>query len=269
MALKDWMHSFRTDVPSYAPPKLPIVSPLIPVIFSQIAKYKIPERFPTIDAWAVPIHKVMSLQAKFRSSDLKDYLGIPKSRKLILSTAAPDNFMEVLWEKRFELNFSQFGIDYWFPAHFSIYDADGKAYQLFNAKRQQIHAVTVRSQFVWFRLGEYVPVDFLEPIRGARAVLISCQQMYSALNRSILCREVQIADQWFSPEAQFFFIGRARGGVGPLRSNRKVFRFDERWIMLGLHGRDRQNHPVPRLGIRALLIKNLREALCEYGRIQH
>jgi hypothetical protein len=149
-----------------------------------IKKYKIPEKFPGIDAWVTPIHKVAGKSGKFHSQDLKDYLGIPDDRKLILSTCAPDDYQEMLWKEVKQIDYKKYNIDYWFPGHFSVYDNDSKLYQFASAKRQQAHAVLSGSQFVWFRLGENIPEEFLEPIRNATSVLISTGQMYSKHNKN-------------------------------------------------------------------------------------
>lgn len=255
---RDWEKVFEYELPLFHFPSPDIKNALIPVIFAQIAKYSIPEQFPEIDCWAVPVHKVMNCSGKFRSSDLKDYLGLPKERKLLLSTCAPDDYMEMLWERGDILDYQKYRIDYWFPAHFSIYDNDSKFYQFYNARRQMIHAARSKSQFAWFRLGENIPVEFFAPIRNVGAIIISCQQMYTLHNRAILQREVEIADRWFPLETKFFFVGY--NGLRWLSSARKVFVLDERWIMLALKGRTLDNKSLPTLSIRELLIKNLKEA---------
>ena len=261
LATTAWRELFTPRVPAYAPPAVEVNTRLIPVIFAQVRKYKIPSLFPEIDTWAVPVHKVMNAKGEFRSIDLKDYLGLPADRKLLLSTAGPDNFMEMLWERGADLDFRGHGIDYWFPAEFSIYDNDGKCFQLFNARRQQLHAQRVASQFVWFRLGANIPLSFMNPVRQASSAVISCQQMYSKRNRRILRREIALADQWFPLRTRFFFIAHPRGGLPPLRDGRVAFHLDERWLMLGINGRNRDNKPVSTLSIGELLAKNLKEAI--------
>lgn len=246
-------------VSSYIPAPVPIRCRLIPVIYGQVRHLRLPEQFPEIDTWAAPIHKVASRKGRFRSSDLKDYLGLPADRKLILSTCAPDDFQEMLWEKGPRMAYEDHGIDFWFPAHFSIYDDDGKLYQFLNAKRQQIHAVWTRSQFVWFRLGTSIPVDFLRPIRQAPAVLVSTQQAFSRRSREIAAREVRIADRWFPPETRFFQIGDAVRL--PLSESRVRFQVNTRWLLLGLKGRDLKNRPRPELPTAGLLSENLRAVL--------
>lgn len=251
-----WAEIFNTHLKRYVPEPTSIKCRLIPVIFAQIAKYKIPELFPQIDAWVVPVHKAMNLKGEFRSSDLKDYLGLPKNRKLILSSCGPDNFMEMLWEKGEHLDYQGHSVDYWFPAHFSIYDNDSKFLQFFNARRQIIHAFRVKSQFVWFRLGENIPVEFLDSIQNAPSVLISCQQMYSHFNREILQREAQIADEWFPLHTSFFLI-KERTSL-PFQAKRTVYEINEHWLIAGLKGHDIHDRPLKNIPIRDVLITNLR-----------
>ncbi len=257
-----WDRILDVEVQPYTPSPVSIECRLIPVILPQIARYRIPDALTEIDAWAVPVHKVMNLKGEFRAADLKDFLGLPKSRKLILSTYAPDNYTEILWEKGEELDYQGHAVDYWFPAHFSVYDNDSKYHQFVNAKRQQIHAVRTRSQFVWFRLGEHIPVEFLNPVRNASSALISCQQMYSPFNRSILQKEAQIADKWF-PLSTSFFLMRHRTSL-PLQRSRVVYDINMRWLMTGLMGRDIHNKPVERdVPVDVVLVNNLRETLNE------
>ena len=243
----------------YAPPPLPILCPLIPVITTQVRQHRLAESCPGIDAWAVPLHRVADRQGRFRSRDLKDYLGLPAGRKLILSTCAPDDYQEMLWSLGERFAPARHGVDYWFPAHFSIYDNDSKMYQFTSAKRQQIHAALTHSQFVWFRLGETIPVDFLAPIRGAANVLISTQQMYSRHNRAILAAEVRIADGWFEPATSFFVVGRSRGL--PIGAGRRRYEVNSRWLLAALRGRDLTNLPRPQWSRAELLLANLKEAL--------
>jgi len=229
------------------------------VIYAQIEKYGIPEQFPEIDAWAVPIHKVASREGKFRSADLKGYLGLPPDRKLILSTCAPDDYQEMLWEKGPQMDYKGHGIDYWFPAHFSIYDDDSKLYQFLNAKRQQLHAIWSESQFVWFRLGEHIPKEFLTPIHSAPSVLISTSQMDFKRNRFLLHKEVRIADRWFPPESAFFVVGGTKDL--PIDSERKCFEINSTWLMRGLRGHNLQRQKERNLTIGEVLTLNLKETL--------
>ena len=257
--LEQWEKLLREPVQDYAPASLPIRCRLIPVIYAHIKKYGIPEQFSQIDAWAVPVHMVANRKGRFRSNNLKEYLGLPPDRKLILSTCAPDDYQEMLWKKGSQMNYKNHGIDYWFPGHFSVYEDDSMLYQFVSAKRQQLHAISSGSQFVWFRLGENIPIEFLKPIRKAASVLISTQQMSSKRNRAILYNEVQTANRWFPPETAFFVVGNRRHL--PISSKRTCFEINSRWLMLALKGRNLANRPEPGLTRGKLLKKNLEEVL--------
>lgn len=186
-------------------------------------------------------------------------MGLPHDRKLILSTCASDDYEEMLWEKRAEIDYKQHGIDYWFPAHFSIYDDDSKLYQFASAKRQQLHAVWTESQFVWFRLGEHIPIQFLGPMHKAPSVLMSTNQMYSKRSRAILYKEVKIADSLFPAKTAFFVVGGSR--ALPVTGRRDYYEINANWLMRGLRGRSLAGRMDNRLTIAQLLTKNLKEVL--------
>lgn len=245
------------DIPHYSPPPISIHCPLIPVIYAQVREHRIPERFPQIDAWVAPIHKVADREGRFRSEDLKDYLGLPPGRKLLLSTCAPDDYQEMLWEKGPSMNYEEHGIDYWFPGHFSIYDNDSKLYQFVGARRQQLHAAQTESQFVWFRLGEHIPIEFLAPVREATSVLISTGQMYSNRSRAILREEILAADRWFPDHAAFFLLG-SRHWL-ETSSSRKCYEINSTWLMRGLRGYNLERVKDMSMSREEVLVGNLRE----------
>ena len=253
----EWAKIILPPLKRYRPDPVKISTPLIPVTYGQADARRIPEKFPYIDAWAVPVHKAMNLDGEFRSRDMKDYLGLVRGQKLILSTAGPDDFMEMLWEKGESLDYRGHGFDYWFPAHFSVYDNDSKFYQFFNARRQQMHARKIKSQFVWFRLGEHIPVSWLGPIRKSPSVLISCQQMYWQFNRELLRREILIADRLFPLTTEFFLLGAGYGT--PIQEGRRVHEIHTGWLVRALKGRDMKEIPRPHLSRRRLLSRNLRD----------
>ena len=253
-----WDAFFKYKMPDYTPKPIHLNCRLIPVIYAQIRHLKIPEQFPQIKAWAAPIHKVADRKIKFRSKDLKDYLGLPPDRKLILMTNAPDDYQEMLWEKGPEIDYIKYGIDYWFPAHFSIYDNDSKLYQFTSAKRQQIHALWTQSQFVWFRLGEHIPVDFLSPIRKAPSILISTANMKTRQNRTIFQNEVRIADEWFQDDTAFFVSGGLKGL--PVKKKRICYEINSKWIVRGVRGYNLTNIKDMKLTRPEVLRNNLKEA---------
>jgi len=256
---KRWNKLLEYSIHEYSPEPPSIECRLIPIIYHQIKKFRIPEKFKQIDTWAVPIRKVSNLKGDLKSSDLKDYLGLPSDRKLILNTCAFDNYEELLWKMGPEINYKQVGIDYWFPAHFSIYDNDSKIYQFANAKRQQLHAIWTKSQFVWFRLGEHIPKEFLAPIRKASSVLISTNQMTYKHNKEILNREVKIADRWFPPKTDFFVIGSFK--KLPISRNRIRYQIDSNWIIKGIKGANLKGVVDKSVPKEKVLINNLQGVL--------
>jgi hypothetical protein len=255
-----WAKIILRSLRPYRPEKVDIETPLIPIIYGQDDARNIPQMFPFIDAWAIPVHKAMNIKGRFRSEDMKDYLGLSCKQKLILSTAGPDDFMEMLWEKGEKLNYGKHGFNYWFPAHFSVYDNDSKFYQFFNYKRQQIHARKIKSQFLWFRLGEHISISCFEPIPDSPSILISCQQMYSHFNRGLLKKEIEIADNCFPSSSTFFLLGSGYGAN--IKGYRKVHELHSRWIVQGLKGRDFKNISHRRLDRRHLLYLNLNNLYC-------
>jgi hypothetical protein len=255
---RSWRDRFKEileyPVAEYTPAPLQLKCRLIPALYPDVRKFRIPEKFPQIDAWAVPLRRVAGRTGRFFSKDLKDYLGMPPDRKLILNTCAFDDYQEMLWEKGPEMKYREHGIDYWFPGHFSIYDDDSKLYQFISAKRQQIHAVWTESQFVWFRLGENIPVEFLNPVRNAPSVVISINWMKPKRNKAILFKELAIADKWFPPETAFFIVGSPRWLN--LSDVRKCYEINTSWLVRALSGRDMAERR--RLTRDELLVENLR-----------
>lgn len=265
---QQWRDRFKEileyPLDNYSPTPLDIKCRLIPVLYPEVKKYRIPERFPQIDVWATTIRRVANLKGQFHSNDLKDYLGLPSDRKLILDTCAPDDYEEMLWAKGPQMKYKKNGINYWFPAHFSIYDDDSKLYQFISAKRQQIHAVWTQSQFVWFCLGENIPVEFLNPIKHAPSVLISTNNLDTAHNIEILLNEMKIADSWFPPETAFFVVGSPKQ-LG-LSSSRKCYSINTSWLVRARKGRDltdklQVDKNDKLLPVDERLMNNLKEAL--------
>jgi len=235
-----------------------INSTMIPLIHST-AGWNIPQHFPEIDAWIVPIHKISGIHGSLPSRDFKDYFGLSGQQKLILSTCAPDDFQEHLWLQGEKVRYSEMGFDYWLPAHFSIYDRDARLYHFLSAKRQQINATRTGSQFAWFRLGESISSDFLAPVKTAKNILISTGQMYADSSREILSAEVLQADHLFDPDAVLFFIGGARRVPLPLKH--KYHYTESNWLIKGLMGRFANGERNDKMTRKEVLIENLKGAL--------
>ena len=210
---------------------------LIPIIVRDIIKYAIPEKQPDIKTWAVSLHDIMNKNGNFKSDDIKDYLGLDSNCSLILSTNSPDIYQEILWNKRFDIDFEKYGIDHWFPGHFSIYDCDSKFYQFSSAKRQFLHSYIVKSSFMWFRQSETIPLKFYKSIKNFPSILISTGQMYSDWNKKLLHDEVVNADNFFPTSTSFFFVGGLKN-VPAIKKNRKKYLVSLMWSKNALYGKD-------------------------------
>ena len=243
------------------PEEVEVECPLIPMLYEQFRDLRIPERFPQIDTWAVPVRKVLNLDGSFKAPDMKAYLGLPDDRKLILVNSANDRYMEMLWRHGDELDFRGHNIDYWTPAFFSVYERESRFLNLFNAFRQQIHAADTRSQFVWFFRFRWFPKPLLEPVRKAISVLISGQHSYSPRQRRAFRSEVDTADLWFPEDARIFLLADA--GWKRFPAGRRVYVINSRWIHQALKGCDMTKTKRIELSREQLLIKNLQEVLDE------
>ncbi|NHZ87028.1 MAG: hypothetical protein GWP19_14340 [Planctomycetia bacterium] len=236
---------------------------LIPIIILDIRKYKIPQQFNEIDAWAIRLHDVMKRNGEFKSKDLKDYFSIDKDKKLILSTSSDDQLLEVLWNRRLELAFTDYNIDYWFPGHFSVYDNDSKLYQLSSIKRQQIHAIVSKSQFNWFCLSNTINIHLFSNLKKFPSIIIYTGRMPGIQSKNILINEIQKADNFFSNDTSFFFIG-GYSNIPKLKQNRVVYMLSQKWSMFTVIGMDLNRNfgnNERKFDKETLLINNLREKI--------
>ncbi len=236
---------------------------LIPILILDIRKYKIPQQFNEIDAWAIRLHDVMKRNGEFKSKDLKDYFSIDKDKKLILSTSSNDYLLEILWNKRSEIDFTEYSIDYWFPGHFSVYEDDSKFYQLSSIKRQQIHAIVSKSQFNWFCLSNTINIQLFSNLRDFPSIIIFTGKMVSKLSKNVLINEIQKADTYFSNDTSFFFIG-GYSNIPKLKRNRAVYMLSQKWSMFSTMGMDLNRNfgnKEKKFDKETLLIKNLREEI--------
>lgn len=234
--------------------------PLIPMIYEQIRDLRVPERFPEIDTWAVPVSKVLNLDGTFKADDLKQHNGLPDDRKLLLVNSADDRYMEMLWRHGDELDFRGHNIDYWTPAFFSIYLGDSKFNHFFNAFRQQLNAADMNSQFVWFHCVEEFPEELFDPILEAKSIILSAQNVYGERRRRMLLGAIDSVSDLMPDDAKIFLL--AGGGLKRSQMNRRVYQINSRWLQLGIWGRDLRNRPRPKFSREELLICNLRKT-CE------
>lgn len=89
------------------------------------------------DAIAVNLRHVWSEGGGFFSRDMKDYMMIPKEKKLILTTSMYDDVLDKAWRLDLFEGFDEVGFDYWQPLLFSVYEIDGRMNQYWNHKRMQ------------------------------------------------------------------------------------------------------------------------------------
>jgi len=258
-----WEKILMTPVRNYSPDPIEFNCAVIPRINHEIREQKIPSYFPDISAWVTTIKDVCSKQLLFKSSDLKDYLGISNEQKLILSTVVPDDYLEVMWNRRDSISFSDYNIDYWFPAHFSVYDDDNMFLQFANAKRQMLHAIRIKSQFTWYTPGVNIPLEFLEPIKNSPNILISTGQCRSKHNKEILRKEIVQAESWFPETSSFFIIGGKRDL--PFSDSRKCYVTNSNWFFRGKNRKNLKREIVDGMSKQEILIQNLKEVIKNEG----
>ena len=206
-----------------------------------------------------PIHKVANRSGKFYSKDLKDYLGLSVNHKLILSTNAPDDYQEILWKNGAKMDFEDYGIDYWFPAHFSTCIDDSKMYQNSSIIRQIVHAKEVKSPFAWFPLSQNNFVEFREQIGRFSFVIFSTGQLRSRNDYKGLQHAILSADRLFPEEISFFFVGGRRRMQIPQK--RIYHETNSSWLIRGLNGYSLSHKFDKSISRREILVNNLRSLL--------
>jgi len=244
------------------PAEVEVDCTLIPMLYEQFRDLGIPDRFPQIDTWAVPVKKVLNLDGSFKAPDIKAHLGLPDNRKLILVNSADDRYMEMLWRHGDVLDFRGHNIDYWTPAFFSIYIGDSKFNHFFNAYRQQLNAADMQSQIVWFHCAEEFPEELFDPILDAKAIILSAQSVNNNHRRQMLLGAIRSVDELFPKDAKIFLL--ADGGLKHIQLSRPVYRINSRWLQLAIRGRDLRDKPKPELKREELLVGNLQELLESY-----
>ena len=193
-----------------------------------------------------PIHKVASPKGRFRSSDLKDYLGLPPDRKLILSTCAPDDYQEMPVGEGAGAGYALRGARHRLLVSGPLLDLRRRQ-QALPVHQRQAPAAPRRAHREPVRLvpprPEHPGGVFLAPVRGSSSVLFSSQQTFTRRHRAIVQDKVRIADGWFPPEAAFFIVG---GELDlPISRRRRVYQVHTRWLLLALKGRNLANRPEP------------------------
>lgn len=218
----------KYEIPNYTPKPINYSQTLIPILIWDIRKYKIPSQFKNIEVWSVLLHDVMRKNGEFKSNDLKDLFSIDNDQKILLSTSSNDYLLEVLWNKKQNIDFSKFNIDYWLPGHFSIYENDSKYYQHSSLKRQQIHGYESKSQFIWFRLSNTIDIENYADYRDFPSIAIYTASVKAKISKEIVINEIQTADNYFNENSSFFFIG-GYSFIPKLKTNRKIYVMSQKW----------------------------------------
>lgn len=251
------------EIPNYKPQSLNLKQTLIPILILDIRKYKIPQQFKEINTWAILLHDVMKKNGDFKTKDLKDYFSIDNDKQLMLSTSSNDELLEVLWNKKGELDFADYNIDYWFPGHFSVYENDSKYYQLSSIKRQQIHAFVSKSQFNWFCLSNTIDIKLFSKFKNFPSIIIYTGRMPSNLSKNVLINEIQMADKFFSNNTSFFFVG-GYSNIPKIKPERTVYMLSQIWSKNATMNKD-LNRNYGNMNVkpdkRVLLINNLKEEI--------
>lgn len=114
---------------------------------------------PEIEAVGVNLRHVWAARNGWWSRDMRDYLRVPKTTKLILFTSGYDDTLEKAWDSNmFEEDYTRVGFDYWQNLSFSMYAEDSPMQTYFSSLRSLRSVSASRS---WF--AEDLPVDHLRP----------------------------------------------------------------------------------------------------------
>lgn len=112
---------------------------------------------PGWDTIAVNLRHVWSARGGWYSQDLKDYMMIPKEKKLVLLTAMYDGVLDEAWKQDLFDGFREVGFNYWAPLVFSIYGQSPSMSQWWNHKRTEYSLHASEGHF-W--AGDIASADF-------------------------------------------------------------------------------------------------------------
>lgn len=168
-----------------------------------------------MDAVATTVPDVWSKKGFF-SNDLKDYLRVPKEKKLILLTTMKDDVLEDCWETETfgGEEFERVGVDYWMPLTFSTYLNDGHMNRYYQMLRTLTSMQRGRAHFVSLPSADPNPALvvedlWLEAVEKIKQVIFSCQFL---VNDDLLRKKLTDIARWHKkvPESvPFWFIGMA------------------------------------------------------------
>lgn len=150
----------------------------------------------------------------FYSRDLKDYLRLPKSTKLILMTMTMDDLLEKAWEKELYADpteLEKVGLDHWMPIAHSSYPNEAHMHQYYQFLRVM---QTTERMHAWFVLANRRQVGlklddlFLQAIEKIPNVVFNTQMEESGPEWHM--RMIHSWHKLAPPHVTFWFVGAAR-----------------------------------------------------------
>jgi hypothetical protein len=118
---------------------------------------------------AVSMHRVYSKKG-WKSADIKDYLKLPKSSKLVLNTVMRDDYLDNFMDLRWFDTVQQVGFDWWSPLLFSMFMDESQMQKLHSMWRIMRNLQDCQGHFVPF-LGFYPRLSLEEELhRAVKAV---------------------------------------------------------------------------------------------------
>ena len=109
---------------------------------------------------AVNMSHCMGMKGNFYSQDMHDFLRVPKSTQIILTTMSIDDHLERAWEKELyggPERYNAVGIDYWMPLAFSSYAGDARLHKFYQFCKTQL---SIERSAPHFYPGYYLSAGF-------------------------------------------------------------------------------------------------------------
>ena len=131
-----------------------------------------------VETYAVALRHVWSASRGFYSSDLKDYMALPKSKKLILQTSVFDDVLERAAQKEVHLELAErTDIDAFEPLGFSVYSDDSMLNQYVQWSRILKGMEEGGGDFITFNTprGLHLTKDLLQYTKAVPQVMVNSQ----------------------------------------------------------------------------------------------
>lgn len=181
----------------------------------------------------------------FYSKDVKDYLRVPKSKKLIIISALLDDWLERMWDAQaFGQDFEEHGIDYWMPPAFSVYNQDGHMNRYWQMLRT-LHALQIgKGHFVPLPNTSNFEIDdiYLDAIDKIPQATFNCQ---FAFNDERMIKALGVIRSWHQKvpkHVSFWMIGAGSPkfcrNIRKLLGDRDVYFVSANPFRLANHGKE-------------------------------